>query len=503
MKNVKSILTNHKLRSVGVALSLPVIMLGFQNCGQLKVGAFNESVSTVLPSELSPDEVSLSAVSSKAGDEYVVYQDDPAAVLKECKEALANGGQYRGFFGVLKKPKDQEECKAESDLVMARNYKDPKTFDKVTMTFTSTRQCPGMYSTYTVDIWNMGANPVNGGGKKVYLLLRINGQAKYAFPLNFGGEFLPQQRVRFSPAVLESEVAGITERNISFKLAFSEDQIKFTSIDFGAESQIEFGGSKCEAQKGPDKNFVESISKGSRRNDFDGWVGMQIKTGSNPLKIFQLARQLVGGNTQAHTVKIVDAKTGQDVPNAKVTIPAKEVFAELKVPAVLLPNSIYYLLSLEKAGGDEWYGGGSMVTTTKDASVIGGVYAIGEKGNPFAWPADPNFQIDTILSFKYRVVPPAPEGLTYSCNAEGNRVTISWKPVPGATDYLFRLDDTATSWYDVDTDFMLQLNKTSFSEVVTAGRTYITWVHGNNLSGEGPPVGISFVCNKYNPDEHN
>jgi len=46
------------------------------------------------------------------------------------------------------------------------------------------------------------------------------------------------------------------------------------------------------------------------RNDYTGFIGVQITTGTKYLSVSSLGRFVLSGNTQAHLVKIVDASTG-------------------------------------------------------------------------------------------------------------------------------------------------------------------------------------------------
>ncbi|MEO7414241.1 MAG: Calx-beta domain-containing protein, partial [Opitutaceae bacterium] len=67
-------------------------------------------------------------------------------------------------------------------------------------------------------------------------------------------------------------------------------------------------------------SFVTGVQLGPVRNDYTGWVGMQIVVGSTPLAVSQLGRMMAPGNSGTHTVKIVLASDGQDVPGGSVAI---------------------------------------------------------------------------------------------------------------------------------------------------------------------------------------
>ena len=59
---------------------------------------------------------------------------------------------------------------------------------------------------------------------------------------------------------------------------------------------------------------------GSLRNNYSGWVGMQIQVAGNPVTVSQLGRMMAAGNTGMHTVKLVKASDGLDVPGGAVTV---------------------------------------------------------------------------------------------------------------------------------------------------------------------------------------
>lgn len=55
--------------------------------------------------------------------------------------------------------------------------------------------------------------------------------------------------------------------------------------------------------------FVDSTTLGTARNDFSGWVGFKVTIGAHPITVTSLGRWVASGNTQAHTVKIVQVST--------------------------------------------------------------------------------------------------------------------------------------------------------------------------------------------------
>jgi hypothetical protein len=91
-----------------------------------------------------------------------------------------------------------------------------------------------------------------------------------------------------------------------------------------------------------------------------------------------------------------------------------------------------------------------------------------------------------------RVKPTPPTGLTYSCNATGNRVTLTWNPTDGARDYYVRVGGAYT------TD---NYASNSITYTVTPNQAYPWWVHANAATVPGydstlysDPTYSSFNC---------
>jgi hypothetical protein len=125
-------------------------------------------------------------------------------------------------------------------------------------------------------------------------------------------------------------------------------------IWFTLDSNGEIPGSYSNA------NFVQSKSLGSLRNNFSGWVGMQISIGSSPVSVTGLGRICVSGNTGTHTVKLVLASNGQDVAGGSVSIntvggtAGSFIYESFAEPVTMSANTNYYLVSEEVASGDQW-----------------------------------------------------------------------------------------------------------------------------------------------------
>jgi hypothetical protein len=115
------------------------------------------------------------------------------------------------------------------------------------------------------------------------------------------------------------------------------------------------------------------------RNDFSGFVGMQLTVAGSPIQVTSLGRICATGNSQTHLVKFVAASTGIDVPGASASVsmagctPGAFVYALLASAIILPPGGSYYLVSQESMGGDWWYDSG-MISTQGVASVTRSIY---------------------------------------------------------------------------------------------------------------------------------
>ena len=95
------------------------------------------------------------------------------------------------------------------------------------------------------------------------------------------------------------------------------------------------------------------------------------------------------------------------------------------------------------------------------------------------------------------VAPSAPTGLTYSCNAAGNQVTLSWNAAPGASSYYVRLYDGVSSnpypGYAGYTDFY---PGTSITYPLAPNTSDSAWVHSIAANGAYTPnpASIGFTC---------
>lgn len=129
--------------------------------------------------------------------------------------------------------------------------------------------------------------------------------------------------------------------------------------------------------------FLTSETLGTPLQNFDGFLGMAIQVGPNPVTVGSLGRWVIFGNTGMHIVKIVDAASGTDVPGSSVVVDTAGApsgafaYVDCPVPVALNANASYYIVCQETMGGDLWYNDDTTVQTTNVASVTGSIFQSG------------------------------------------------------------------------------------------------------------------------------
>lgn len=133
----------------------------------------------------------------------------------------------------------------------------------------------------------------------------------------------------------------------------------------------------------PPVQFVQSLTPGTTRNDFNGYVGFRFRTGPTPLTVMSLGRWRVEGNNQQHLVKLVKASNSTDVTNGWVVIDGslgvagQMHYAGLPEPVVLERDTEYHLVSREFLNGDLWLECNTTITTSEAGQPLSGAYSFG------------------------------------------------------------------------------------------------------------------------------
>jgi hypothetical protein len=123
------------------------------------------------------------------------------------------------------------------------------------------------------------------------------------------------------------------------------------------------------------------------RNDFSGWLGMKITVGAGPITVTSLGRMFYTGNNSTHSLKVVLASNGADVPGGGTSLnmsggtAGQFKYALLSSPLTLAANTSYYVVSLETSGGDKWATSNTQVSPTTAATCDGAILSSSEAGH--------------------------------------------------------------------------------------------------------------------------
>ena len=165
-----------------------------------------------------------------------------------------------------------------------------------------------------------------------------------------------------------SDISGVWSPDGSTYNQFGSANQAYVPVDFQYTTQAS-------------ASFVTAITfTGPSQSNFTGWVGAAITTGASSVTVTQLGRYRVFGNSGTHTVKLVAASTGIDVSGSAVSVNVAGgqvnafVYAALSSPVTLSPNTTYYVVSQETAGGDSYY---NFNTTVQTASVASDISSVG------------------------------------------------------------------------------------------------------------------------------
>jgi hypothetical protein len=117
-------------------------------------------------------------------------------------------------------------------------------------------------------------------------------------------------------------------------------------------------------------NLFTGITNGTARSNFDGSVGESFTTGIGVTPtVAQMCRWKISGNSQTHTVYLVDDLDNTVLASVSVDMSTGSagswVCTALGSPFTLSATHNYSIMSGESNGGDQWY---------NDDSTIGGIY---------------------------------------------------------------------------------------------------------------------------------
>lgn len=121
--------------------------------------------------------------------------------------------------------------------------------------------------------------------------------------------------------------------------------------------------------------FILTETLGSLRSDFTGCVGYKFTVGASDIIVDQLGRRKVAGNSQTHTIRIMDASTSIVSASVDMSTGSAGSYVYTSItPTTLLANTVYYIFSSETSGGDQWYDSDGTIDSTAAFATQGGAY---------------------------------------------------------------------------------------------------------------------------------
>lgn len=264
---------------------------------------------------------------------------------------------------------------------------------------------------------------------------------------------------------------------------------------------------------GANMAFVTNRTLGTLRNNYTGWVGMSVTMGGSPVTVTALGRMFAPDNQGTHTVKLVNAATGTDVPGgaASVTMTGSAgqfVYAGLPSSVVLNANTTYFVLSQEASGNDFWYDYNTVVQTTSAATATSAVYGTGAPYTSIGTPGQTYVPVDFLYGAGSAGPPvitqqpqntsvTASQSATFSVVASsGSPLTYQWQSqAPGASGFT-NISGATTSTFTTP-PAQVSDNGTQFQCVVTNGSGSVTTsIVTLTVQSSGGGASTAFVTSK-------
>ncbi len=258
--------------------------------------------------------------------------------------------------------------------------------------------------------------------------------------------------------------------------------------------------------------LVTSMTLGTLRNDYSGWVGAVVNIGPTPIAVTGLGRIAVAGNAQNHTVKLVDASTGIDVPNGATTVTPSNAtagtmaYSALPATVTLNANHSYYLVTQETYGGDRWYDHNSTLQTAAVATVLSSLYGTGAPYTAVGTLGQSYGVVDLLYSLptggSAPVITQQPQNATITAGqtatfsvaaSSTTALTYQWQSQPPGTSGFTNISGAISSTYTTPAAASSD-NGTLLRCVVTNSIGSVTTNNATlNVQSSGVPTGTAFV----------
>jgi len=121
--------------------------------------------------------------------------------------------------------------------------------------------------------------------------------------------------------------------------------------------------------------LVTSQTLGTLRSDFSGFAGFYVTNGANATSVTGLGRWTVAGNSQTHTLYLLQLPAVSVAAAVTVNASGATAGAYLwgSTNVTLSPNTTYALVSSETTGGDQFYDTDTTVTCDGSRGLTNGV----------------------------------------------------------------------------------------------------------------------------------
>jgi predicted transglutaminase-like cysteine proteinase len=219
--------------------------------------------------------------------------------------------------------------------------------------------------------------------------------------------------------------------------------------------------------------FATSAVLGTPRNNFSGWVGMSITVAGSPLTVSALGRIVAPGDSGIHTLKLVNASTGQDVIGGSVSVATSGgsagsfLYANLATPVTLSAGTPYYVMSQETQSEDPWYDINTTLQTAGVAAETTGIYSY--NGTTYLTYGSANQSYGPV-NFLYAVSVTQPMitqqpqsqtvsagmGATFSVSATGGNLSYQWESAPAGSSLFTPISGAAGSSYTASATTLAQ-----------------------------------------------
>jgi len=253
-----------------------------------------------------------------------------------------------------------------------------------------------------------------------------------------------------------------------------------------------------------DTSFITTPGGSTLRNNYGDFVGFQLTTGAGPVTVSELGRRFVAGNTQTHVLKIVKASDKSTVASTVINMAAGSAdalgmkYAPLAQDVTLDANTVYYVLSSETSGGDQWYDYAASTVSSAVGTINAAVYR--------QLDSDNNAVFNTIGStgstygpVNFRYVPNIALGGTATASSQWDASQTAAKGIDGSLTTDWQGANTlpfASQWLQVDFGASKTFDSATISEYLDNRTTGYLIQYWNGSSWVTAYTGTTIGTNK-------